>query len=356
MPSVAFNVEKWMTEFLCCTEKIQPESKGVCIVLYRESANFVRNKTTIQVKKRMLVTGAGGFLGKALVETLLRNKSLEVMAVCHHAKNCRFQANHPRLFTRVSDITSAGEVKALLSEWKPDTVFHLAAVARLQQGEEQPEKAVKVNLQGSIQLLQQASAQGTKRFLFTSSDLARNATSVVGITKWLMEGYLQFFSAVLPQVIAFRMPNLYDFPGSVMDIFARQIAENKDLSITDERMARRFITREEAAEYLLYLMETGKNHQVYSVKQEPVFIKDLALKMIAESGKDLKLRIIGARPGEKLYQASYSDEEAEDTGFRHLARLRLPPPSPEQVFACIRRLPVSDSLKAVLQNQFKNLF
>ena len=310
----------------------------------------------MQAKKRVLVTGAGGFLGKALVETLLRKEELEVMAVCHKAENCRFLDAPSRLSTRATDITSAGEVKALLSEWKPDTVFHLAAVARLHQGQENPEKAVSVNLAGSILLLQQASLYGTKRFLFTSSDLARDAKSVVGITKLLTERYLQLFPAVLPRVIAFRMPNLYDFPGSVMDIFARQIAENKDLSITDERMARRFITREEAIDYLLYLEEHGENHQVYSVKQEPVFIRDLALKMIADSGKDLQLKIIGARPGEKLYQASYSDEEAEDTGFRHLARLRLEPPSLEQLFSCIRRLPVSNSLKAPLQNQFKNLF
>lgn len=307
-------------------------------------------------EKRILVTGAGGFLGKALVEALLRNKGLEVMAVCHKEENCRFHNAPSRLYARATDITSAGGVKALLSEWKPDTVFHLAAIARLHQGEETPEKAVSVNFTGSVHLLQQASRYGTKRFLFTSSDLARDAKSVTGITKWLMERYLQLFPGILPQVITFRMPNLYDFPGSVMDIFARQIAENKNLSITDERMARRFITREEAIDYLLYLEEHGENHQVYSVKQEPVFIKDLALKMIAESGKDLKLRVIGARPGEKLYQASYSDEEADDTGFRHLALLRLPPPSLEQVFARIRRLPVSNTVKAGLQNQFKNLF
>ncbi len=307
-------------------------------------------------KKRVLVTGAGGFLGNAVVGALLRKPDTEVTAVCHRTEKCRPFFSHPRLSVRTADLVFEEEVASLLNACQPDTVIHLAALARLQQGEKQPEKAVTVNLRGTLYLLQQASAQGVKRFLFTSSDLARYAKSVTGITKLLAERYLQLFPGTLPQVITFRMPNLYGFPGSVTDIFARQIAENKDLGITDERMARRFITREEAVDYLFYLMENGKNHQVYSVKQEPVFIKDLALKMIAESGKDLKLRIIGARPGEKLYQASYSDDEAVDTGFRHLARLRLPPPSLGQVFACIRRLPVSDTLKAVLQNQFKNLF
>jgi FlaA1/EpsC-like NDP-sugar epimerase len=324
--------------------------------MFCESANFVRNKTSMQVKKRILVTGASGFLGKALVETLLGQKGAEVIAVCHHAESCRFFASSLRLSTCVTDLASPGEVAALMSEWKPDTVFHLAAMARLHQGEQNPEEAVTVNLLGSIHLLQQAALHGTKRFLFTSSDLARDAQSVVGISKLLMERYLQLFSAALPAVITFRMPNLYDFPGSVMDIFARQIAENKDLSITDERMARRFITREEAVSYLLFLEKKGENHQVYSVKQEPVFIRDLALKMIADSGKDLRLKIIGARPGEKLYQASYSDAEAVDTGFRNLANVRLEPPSLEQVFACIRRLPVSNSLKAILQNRFTHLF
>ncbi len=307
-------------------------------------------------KKHILVTGASGFLGKAVVDALLQKEDVAVMALCRKADNCRRFAGHPQLSAQAADLTKPEETETLMAEWKPQAVFHLAALARLQQGEEQPQEAVNVNLLATVDLLQKAARYGAKHFLFTSSDLARAAKSVVGITKLLAEKYLQLFPGSRPEMVIFRMPNLYDFPGSVMDIFARQIAENKDLSITDERMARRFITREEAAGYLLYLLENGENHQVYSVKQEPVFIRDLALKMIADSGKNLKLKIIGARPGEKLYQASYSDAEALDTGFGHLARLRPKTSSLSEIFGCIRRLPVPDTLKAVLQNQFKNLF
>ena len=137
-----------------------------------------------------------------------------------------------------------------------------------------------------------------------------------------------------------------------MDIFAGQIAENKDLSITDERMARRFLTRREAADYLLFLKENGESRQVYSVKQEPLLIKDLAEKMITESGKNLKLNIIGARPGEMLYQASYSDSEAENMSYNNLARLRLSSPTQEEIGSLIQRLPVSEAIKVILQNKF----
>ncbi len=303
-----------------------------------------------------MVTGAGGFLGKSLVGKLLTWADTELMAVCHSEAKCPDFPEHSGFRTLAVDLENEQETAALMTDWKPDVVFHLAAVSRLQAGQENPERAVRMNLLGSIRLLHSAARHGTKIFLFTSSDLAREARSVVGVSKLLMEHYLRLFPEPLPAAVTFRMPNLYDFPGSVMDIFARQIAQNKDLTITDERMARRFITREEAVDDLLYLMENGENHQVYSVKQEPVFIKDMALKMIADSGKDLKLKVIGARPGEKLYQASYSDREALDTGFHHLARLRLAPPSMEKIFACIRKLPVSKTLRAELQNRFARLF
>ena len=310
----------------------------------------------METKRRILITGAGGFLGKALVKTLAGQNRTTVIALCHHAHQCDEFSNQNAIETTHADLTAEGTVDTILRKYHPDILFHLAALARLQEGQKNPEKAVKTNLLSTIELVRKSTPYGVKKFIFVSSDLARDAKSVVGITKLLMERYLQLFAAPTPQVITFRMPNLYDFPGSVMEIFSRQIAENKDLSITDERMARRFITKEEAVSYLLYLMENGKNHQIFSIKQEPVFIKDLALKMIADSGKNLKLKIIGARPGEKLYQASYSDKEADSVGFHHLALLKTDPPSLEKIFVCIRRFPVSNTTKAVLQNHFKNLF
>lgn len=304
------------------------------------------------MKQKILVTGASGFLGKELVNRLLQIDGVEVMAVCHLGQNCHVFPVYPRLVTKATNLENSKSLQPLFQEWKPDIVFHLGALARLHAGQDNPEDAVVVNLLGSINLLQLAARYGVKKFLFTSSDLARKARSVVGITKLLMEYYLQLFSGKKPEVVVFRMPNLYDFPGSVMDIFAGQIAENKDLSITDERMARRFLTRREAADYLLFLKENGESRQVYSVKQEPLLIKDLAEKMITESGKNLKLNIIGARPGEMLYQASYSDSEAENMSYNNLARLRLSSPTQEEIGSLIQRLPVSEAIKVILQNKF----
>jgi FlaA1/EpsC-like NDP-sugar epimerase len=329
--------------------------QGRLFRFYAICLNFVK-KTGMSGKQRILITGAGGFLGTALAEKLLQLSDTEVVAACHHPEKCPDFNRYPAFHKVSFDICREQETAAVIKEWKPEIIFHLAAVARLQAGQKDPEKAIDVNVYGTIYLLQQAAKNGTKKFLFTSSDLAREAQSVTGISKLLSEHYLRLFPGSLPETIVFRMPNLYGFPGSVTDIFSKQIAENKDLTITDERMARRFISREEAVDYLLYLKEKGKSHQIYSVKQEPVFIKELASEMIKASGKDLKIKIIGAKPGEKLYQASYSDREAVNTGFRHLAQLQLVPPSPATIFSCIRRLPVSQNRKAALQNRFTRLF
>ncbi len=307
------------------------------------------------MKRRIMVTGASGFLGKTLVNRLLQNNEAEVMAVCHFSESRKAFQEHHRLVTRTADLENPDRFLPFFSQWKPEIVFHLGALARLPAGQKNPQKAVTVNLLGSMELLELSAHFGVKKFLVTSSDLARDSKSVVGLTKLLMEHYLQLFPGTKPKVVAFRMPNLYDLPGSVMDIFARQIAEGQDLSITDKRMARRFLTREEAVDYLLFLAENGESRQVYSVKQEPIRIMDIARKMITASGKNLNLRIIGARPGEKFYQASYSDEEAESMRFNNLARLQLTPTALEEIFSEIQRLPVATSLKATLQNKFKSV-
>jgi len=307
------------------------------------------------MKRRIMVTGASGFLGKTLVNRLLQNNEAEVMAVCHFSESRKAFQEHHCLVTKTADLENPDRYLPFFSQWEPEIVFHLGALARLSAGQENPQKAVTVNLLGSMELLELSARFGVKKFLVTSSDLARDAKSVVGLTKLLVEHYLQLFPETKPEVIAFRMPNLYDLPGSVMDIFTHQIAKDQDLSITDERMARRFLTREEAVDYLLFLAENGESHQIYSVKQEPIRIMDIARKMIAVSGKNLKLRITGARPGEKFYQASYSDEEAESINFKNLARLQLSSPELEEVFSEIQRLPVATSLKATLQHKFKRV-
>jgi FlaA1/EpsC-like NDP-sugar epimerase len=306
--------------------------------------------------QKVMVTGASGFLGKTLVEKLLRQPSVKVVAVCRTAGKCRHLPAHNRLITRTFDLEQPATLLPVFLQEKPRIVFHLGAIARLQSGEQEPEKTVAVNLLGSLRLLEIAAQTGVKKILFTSSDLARNAQSVVGITKLLMENYIQLYPHAIPETVGFRMPNLYGFPGSVMDIFARQIARDQDLTITDERMARRFLTRDEAADYLLYLSRSGLHRHIYSVNQEPIYIKDLAQQMIAASEKPLKLKVIGARPGEKLYEASYSEKEAKNIGFQNLSLLRLPFPAADTIFPLIRKLPVSVAMKAKLQNAYENLF
>ena len=267
---------------------------------------------------KIFITGACGFVGQFLVKKLAESKSCSLILNCgNREKQERFKN---REYTNV-DISDTESVHSFFENHHPDHIIHLAAMARLSDGEQNPDEAFRTNFIGTKLLIEQAVKNKVKSFVFVSSDLVRNHQSAVGITKYLSEGFIQNMESCSTKLITVRLPNIARTPGSVHLIFERLINESKAITITHPDMSRRFISGDEAGEYIQFVLKHGTDRDTFVVNKEPEKITELAQQMVSESGKEIEISYISMRPGEKLEEETYSDDEIEHTSFKDLALL-----------------------------------
>jgi FlaA1/EpsC-like NDP-sugar epimerase len=270
-----------------------------------------RNKETV------FITGANGFVGEVLVSSMIREKRFNLIV------NDRERSLDDAGVTSASvDLADAASIRDFFKTHSPDHIIHLGAVARLRDGEEKPELAYRINYLGSKTLIDCAIKHQAKTFLFVSSDMARNHKSAVGITKYLTEAYIQKTNTQGTRFIIVRLPNISWTPGSVHLIFDRLIKANKPLTITHPDMSRRFITREEAAGLILHALREGNDKDIWIVTKPPQKITELAREMIDEAGKDPGIDFIGIKPGEKLVEEGYRDDQLIHTSKQDFSLLK----------------------------------
>ncbi len=268
----------------------------------------------------VLITGSTGFVCRFFVEKLL--KSTDFNIVLTYRKDKGNYVENDRLFFEKVDLLKPHLFNDVFAKYKPQYVVHLAAMARVKDGEQYPAKVINANVVASIALAKLAEKHGVKSFVFASSNLAQDAVSVVGIGKLLVEQYFQKLNTKNTKFICLRMPNVIDSNGAVTLIFRRLISENKSITITHPDMSRLFITGEKSADWLYYLMFSGKNKSVCVSYEKPLRIVDLATNMISESGKDLSIKIIGMKPGEKLTEKQFLLDEIDSTEIQGLGMIK----------------------------------
>jgi UDP-N-acetyl-D-glucosamine 4,6-dehydratase len=213
-------------------------------------------------------------------------------------------------------------IRDFFKNYSPDHIIHLGALARLKEGEEKPDMAYRINYLGSKVLIDCAMDNLIKTFLFVSSDMARNHKSVVGITKYMTEAYIRKVNTRETRFIVVRLPNISWTPGSVHLIFDRLIEDNKPLTITHPDMSRRFVSREQAADLILHALAEGKSKDIWVVTKPPQKITSLAKEMIDNSGKHLGIEFIGIKPGEKLAEEGYSNDQVIHTSKQDFSLLQ----------------------------------
>ncbi len=271
----------------------------------------------------VMVTGAGGSIGGEICRQIAGMKLQRLILVDHDENGIFYMHNELtrqfgdlEMIPLVLDIKELETLQKVVADLKPTVVFHAAAHKHVPLMEINSEEAVRNNIEGSKNLIDLASENGVRRFVFISTDKAVNPTSVMGSTKRVVEIYLQQKARSCDSCIycAVRFGNVLGSQGSVVEIFKRQIAAGDPVTVTDPEMERYFMTIPEAVQLVIQAGALGQGGEIFVLDMgEPVKIVDLARDMIILSGlkpeQDIKIEYTGLRPGEKLYEELFSDRE-----------------------------------------------
>ncbi|WP_417852040.1 polysaccharide biosynthesis protein [Blastochloris viridis] len=290
---------------------------------------------------RVLVTGGGGSIGAEICERVVTHRASHLMVVENaepalYAVLQRLETLDPDTCVegRIGDVRERARIDRLMAEFKPDLVFHAAALKHVPYLETDWIEGVKTNILGSINVAEAAVACGAKAMVMISTDKAIEPVSVLGATKRFAEMYCQALDAELAsgptRLIAVRFGNVLGSNGSVVPKFKAQIAAGGPITITHPDMVRYFMTIREACN----LVVTAASHalaphrsseqeriSVYVLNMgQPVKILDLAERMVRlsglEPGRDIDIVVTGVRPGERLNEILFAREEpASDIGI-----------------------------------------
>lgn len=274
--------------------------------------------------KIIVITGCCGSVGSALVRRLLTDESHKALQVVglDNNENEVFQieetwkANERGRFY-VADVRDQKALRQRFAD--ADVVLHCAALKHVYQCEKAPSEAVNTNVLGVEAVIAAARDAGVRRVLFTSSDKAVNPTNVMGTSKLMGERLITAANASSNTGAIFastRFGNVLGSRGSVVEVFRRQIAAGGPVTLTDLEMTRFVMSIEQAVALVLGSVNLARGGEVFITKMPVIYVKDLAYAMIntlaSRYGHDpakIELRVVGARPGEKMYEELLTGEE-----------------------------------------------
>ena len=275
--------------------------------------------------KTVLVTGGGGSIGSELCRQVMRFKPgklliFDIYENCAYELLMELQQKYGRdipVTVLVGSIRDKKRLDEVFETYHPTVVFHAAAHKHVPLMEVSPAEAVKNNVLGTKNLLVSASEHDVERFVQLSTDKAVNPTSVMGCTKRICEMLIQTFAGNTDmKCVAVRFGNVLGSHGSVIPLFEAQIKKGGPVTLTDPNIERYFMTIPEAAQLVLQAGALAESGNIYVLDMgEPVKIMDLAKQLIRfygyEPGVNMEIKIVGLRPGEKLYEELMMDEEQD---------------------------------------------
>lgn len=319
--------------------------------------------------KRVLITGAGGSIGSELCRIAARFEP-ELLVMVERSENALFEIDrqiarsHPTVQRKavLHDVVEEQATFDLFMRLKPYVVFHAAAHKHVPMMEDHPGAAIDNNLFGTRSVADAADACGAERFVMISSDKAVNPTSIMGATKRLAELYVQAINQRSRTGFSMvRFGNVLGSSGSVLEIWARQIADGGPLTVTHPDMTRYFMTIPEAASLVIQsaslLDAGGESGEVFLLDMgEPIRVLDMACRFIRLHGLEplvvnqprevrggaagvMPIVFTGARPGEKLHEElSCHAEELRPTRHPEIDIWMVPPPDEAAVASMLANL------------------
>jgi FlaA1/EpsC-like NDP-sugar epimerase len=229
----------------------------------------------------------------------------------------------------LASVRDTHRMREVLRAEKPDVILHAAALKHVPMCEQHPLEALATNSWASCRLAELAGEMGVPNFTFVSTDKAVAPSCVMGASKRFAETYVRSLDAESgTRFAAVRFGNVLGSNGSVLPLFHEQIAKGGPVTVTDPRATRFFMTIPEACGLILQATRIAQGGEVYVLEMgEPVRVLDMAHNLIRlygyEPGRDIEVKIIGLRPGEKLHETLLDEaEEAESLTTAKLLRIR----------------------------------
>ena len=314
------------------TDKAEVKPVAVEDLLGRPQTALDRGAMAALIEgKCVLVTGAGGSIGSELARQVSALNPAEIVLLdnSEHAlytidREVMEQWPDVARAPVIADVRDPDRIGRIFSRFSPDLVFHAAALKHVPMVEGNIVEGATTNVNGTVNIADTCVQCGVATMVLISTDKAVNPTNVMGATKRIAERYCQALDLAradgsgkdnATRFVTVRFGNVLGSTGSVVPLFQRQLASGGPLTVTHPEMTRYFMTVGEAVELVLQASALGsQDGKIFVLDMgEPMRIMDLAEQMIRlaglKPGKDIKIDIVGTRPGEKLFEEIFHGAE-----------------------------------------------
>jgi FlaA1/EpsC-like NDP-sugar epimerase len=303
--------------------------------------------------RTVLVTGAGGSIGSELCRQIARVRP-RLLVMVDHAEDNLFEIERELISERhftgcesiLADCKEESRIAEVMQRFRPEVVFHAAAYKHVSLTEDNPLEALRNNAIGTKVCATAAALAGVRHFVLVSTDKAVKPATALGASKALAEWIVEAWGHRHPDTVfcCVRFGNVLGSSGSVVPLFRRQIEQGGPVTITHPDMERYFMTVPEAVQLIIRAGKLARGGEVFVLEMgEQVRILDLAHNMIRLSGqqvdREISIEIVGPRPGEKLREELFSeDERPMPTEAARILKAERPPLDPEWVESVLDRV------------------
>ena len=304
--------------------------RDAVVIENSELASFVAEKT-------IMVTGGGGTIGSELCRQIIANNPGKLLVIDIYENGAyELQMELKRYYpdadveVLIASVRDYDRMENIFSTYKPDIIYHAAAHKHVPLMEYSPNEAVKNNCMGTWNMAKLADKYNVRRFVLISTDKAVRPTNVMGATKRICEMIVQTYNRKSKtEFVAVRFGNVLGSNGSVIPLFLKQIEAGGPVTLTHKEITRFFMTIPEAVSLVLKAGLMAKGGEIFVLDMgQPVKIYDLAVNLIKMKGyvpgRDIKIEIVGLRPGEKLYEELLMAEEGLESTTNDLIFIGKP--------------------------------
>ena len=315
--------------------------------------NFIKDRV-------VLVTGGGGSIGSELCRQIIKYEPKKLLIFDIYENNAyeiqmEIERHYPaaNVSTLIGSIRDYDKMETVFKKYNPDIVYHAAAHKHVPLMEKSPNEAVKNNCLGTLNAAKLADKYKVGNFVLISTDKAVRPTNIMGATKRICEMIVQTYArrSEHTRYSAVRFGNVLGSNGSVIPLFSKQIAEGGPVTVTHKEITRFFMTIPEAVSLVLQASLFAKGGEIFVLDMgKPVRIYELAENLIRLKGlkpnEDIKIEVVGLRPGEKLYEEILMDEEGLDQTANAMIHIGKPLKMDEEKFM--------DKLEELIKLSFEN--